>query len=341
VRRALLTIVVVAALLVTGVLALVALNDDSDTPVAPDRLKGLNLTAYTAEGYADPRVREDLEKLEALGSNAVVLVPTWYMEKADSNEILPDATKTPSDASLEQAIEWAGDQGLKVILKPHVDVADGTFRGDIQPSDRTAWFDSYVEFISLYAGIAGRSGVDMFSVGTELKSMSADTGEWERVIESVRPVFTGDLVYAANWDEFSQIQFWDRLDLIGIDAYFPLSAEGETPTAATLAAAWKPNVDALEALSIQWGLPVLLTEIGYPTQAGATAHPWEVREGEPPDQAAQAQAYEAAFAAFEGKDWLDGILWWSWRADQTADEDPETDYSPEGKEAERVLAGNG
>jgi hypothetical protein len=146
------------------------------------------------------------------------------------------------------------------------------------------------------------------------------------------------LTYAANWDEVFQVQFWDQLDMIGVDAYYPLSQEGEVPTADSLAAAWKPNVDGLEALSRQWGVPVLLTEIGYPSQRGSTAHPWEVRVGDPPDQDIQALAYQAAYDAFEGRSWLRGILWWSWRADPKPAEDMATEYTPEGKKAEDTFS---
>ena len=147
----------------------------------------------------------------------------------------PDSAKTPSDASLTRAIASARSAGLEVILKPHVDVLDGTFRGDIQPADRAAWFQSYKLFIGIYADLAARSGVGYFSVGTELKSLSGETESWKSVIDNVRGKFGGQLTYAANWDEVFQVQFWDALDIIGVDAYFPLSQKGETPTPESLA----------------------------------------------------------------------------------------------------------
>ena len=84
----------------------------------------------------------------------------------------------------------------------------------------------------------------------------------------------------------------------------------------------------------------MLTEIGYPSQTGSTAHPWEVREGDPPDQEAQAMAYQAAFDGFSDEDWLRGMLWWDWRADAKPDEGLEIGYTPEGKRAESVLTEN-
>lgn len=355
--RALLTVISLAVLLIVGVVAVTALNPADDEAgstaagggtatdgegsavrVEPaDLLSGFNLTAYTTGGYAGGGVEAGLDRLAQLGSNAVVIVPTWYMERADSNSIEPDPSKTPDDAGLSQAITSARDAGLKVMVKPHVDVLDGTFRGDIRPSDPAAWFRSYESFVDRYAGLAASRGAELFSVGTELKSLTTDTGPWQRVIDGVRERFGGELTYSANWDEVWQVQFWDRLDMIAVDAYFPLSQEGEQPTPESLAAAWQPNVDGLASLSEEWGLPVLISEIGYPSQVGSTAHPWEVRQGDPPDQQLQAMAYRAAFDAFADRPWLRGMLWWSWRADPKPAEQTDIDYTPEGKEAELVF----
>jgi len=312
----------------------------TDVVATGDRLNGLNLTAYTAEGYADPKVQDDLEKIKDLGSTAVTIVPTWYMKNSSANTIKPDAAKTPSDTSLESAIGFAKDIGLKVILKPHVDVIDETFRGDIQPADRTKWFASYESFISHFADLATSTEADLFVVGTELKSVSGDTDPWKQVISTVDGKFSGELTYAANWDEVDQVQFWDSLDLIGVDAYYPLVSEGQKPTEDELVSAWQTPIGSLQASSDRWGKPVLFTEIGYPTQAGAAAHPFEVRDGEPEDQAAQATAYRAAFAALADVSWLRGMSWWDWRADPSKSETKQMKigYPPEGKEAEGVLS---
>jgi hypothetical protein len=358
VSRSIVTVFAVAAVLVAGVLVIAALDSGhgnsqpatgsgtagttqvtTPAPVAAP-LNGPNLTAYTRGGYSNPDVERDLVRIARLGSTAVALVPTWYMAAPDSSEIKRDAAKTPSDASLEQAIDWASAQGLKVVLKPHVDVFDESFRGDIQPADREAWFASYERFITHYADLAERAGdaVNTFVVGTELKSMSSDAAPWESVISAVREAFPGQLTYAANWDEVAQVQFFGSLDMIGVDAYYPLAADGEVPTAESLAAAWEPNIAQLQSLSDQWGKPVLVTEVGYPTQPTAASNPFEVASGQGPDEALQALLYQAAFDAFSDKDWVSGILWWSWRADPGPEEDPATDYTPEGKVSEQVIA---
>lgn len=300
-------------------------------------LNGINLTAYTTAGYGSPAARADITRIADLGATAITLTPTWYMTAGDSARIAPDPAKTPSDAGLIRAMGWIRDAGLQVILKPHVDVLDETFRGDIQPGDRARWFRSYRNFIDHYAAIASGQDAAVFVVGTELKSMSVDPAAWQKLISTVRSGFSGRLTYAANWDEYEQVPFWDDLDLIGIDAYFPLVEGNPDPGPAELRGAWTPIVDGLRAASERWGKPVLLTEAGYPSQVGATGHPWEVRPGEPVDQPLQARAYRAAFEAFAGEPWMVGINWWSWRADPSPDEDQSTDYTPEGKRAEVLL----
>lgn len=301
-------------------------------------LLGVNLTAYTADGYAQPSVHQAIQQLVGLGTTAITLVPTWYMRSPQANRIQPDASKTPTDESLSKVIGWAKAAGLSVILKPHVDVLDDSYRGEIQPSDRQVWFRSYDRFIDHFASYAASKQIDLFVAGTELKTMSGDTEPWRTVIQTIRSRYTGPVTYAANWDEVDQVQFWDDLDAIGVDAYYPLSEEGgPTPTAAGLVSAWKSVADQLRAKSEQWQRPVLITEVGYPSQVGATAKPYEVTD-QPPDQAIQAMAYRATFDALSGSDWLKGISWWSWRADPSPEEKLDVDYSPEGKRAQGELA---
>lgn len=364
-RRALILVISVASVALLAVVTMMIFNRDSDpagssrtggsgqAPATPEQapagsgqgratapdgpLNGLNLTAYTRDGYSRPRADAAVRKIANLGATAITLTPTWYMDSGSSNAIRPHPAKTPDDAGVERAMRRIGESGLNVVLKPHVDVLDDTFRGDIEPADRGAWFRSYRQFIGHYAEIAAAQGADLFVVGTELKSTSSEPGPWHGLIRMVRSLFPGQLTYAANWDEYGQVPFWNDLDLIGIDAYFPLAEGNPDPTVTDLRNAWAPIVDELRSTSERWDKPVLLTEAGYPSQVGATAHPWEVKPGEPVDQALQARAYRAALRAFTGEPWMAGINWWSWRADPSPDEDQSIDYTPEGKRAENLL----
>ena len=116
-----------------------------------------------------------------------------------------------------------------MFLRPAVDTKDRTARAALRPRSVRAWFRSYRRFIQHYASLAERLDVDMLSVGLEYRSLDgpAHAADWRRVIRAVRARFSGSLTYGANGaDAWTRVRFWDALDLIGIDAYFPLSKGG-------------------------------------------------------------------------------------------------------------------
>lgn len=103
---------------------------------------------------------------------------------------------------------------------------------------------------------------------------------WRELIAEVRQVYPGRLTYAANFDQYRDVGFWDALDLIGINAYFPLRPPGEPVTADTLypalRAGWRRVFDDIQSLRAERGLDerVLFTEIGYTRRGDATLAPW-------------------------------------------------------------------
>ena len=328
-----------SVLAAAAVAALVADLLDSRAEASPELPagweRGFNLTAFQPNAYAEPTARRAMLTARATGARLVALAPTWYMDAADSSEIFSDPAKTPTDASILAAAHEARRLGLAVVIKPHVDVRDGTFRGDIQPADREAWFESYGRIVDRYAALAQRTGAETFVVGTELTSMSSDSAAWRALIARARGRFDGEIVFAANWvDGAEQIDFLDALDAIGIDAYMPLGDDPD-PTVAELVDAWGPYVVRMDDLNERWGLPVVFTELGYESRLGTAARLEEPGAGL--SQSAQANAYAAAFEALSPQPWFDGIWWWEWSAEGLGIGPGDDGFSPEGKQAALVL----
>jgi hypothetical protein len=299
--------------------------------------KGANFTAWWHDAYEQPQSDAALRALAATGTTRVSIVTTWYMDTPQSSDVRPLADKTPSDASVLHAMSTAQDLGMEVVLKPHVDVLDGTFRADIAPANRAAWFDSYRQMSNRYAQLAADGGAKMLIVGTELTSMSADEADWRRTIAEARTRFGGALTFAANWTDGAQrIAFWDALDFIGVDAYMPL-ADTDDPPVEALTAAWRDRgyVSRLEELHNRFGKPVLFTELGYQSRVDTATRPWGGATGAI-DQGPQARAYEAAFRAFWDVPWFAGIYWWDWSA--TGSRDDPGGYTFSGTAAEQVAA---
>jgi hypothetical protein len=236
-------------------------------------------------------------------------------------------------------------------LKPHIwlrHAGDGAWRGDIAmetEEDWRRWFESYRRFALHYAALAERLGMPAYCVGTELHAAARDRpDDWRRLIADVREVYSGELTYAANWyREVEEVAFWDALDFIGVQGYFPLTT-GPVPTVEELVAAWEPHAAQLEALARRHGRPVLFTEIGYVSRPGAHAEPWVWperhgrREPSSPDGLElQAHAYEAFFRVFWHRPWVAGAYFWKWYPGYPAGTSAGVDYSPQGKPAERVM----
>jgi hypothetical protein len=294
----------------------------------------MNVTAYQPNAFALPIADRALSDLRDTGTNSVALVTQWYMDHAASSAVAPYPAKTPTDQSLLHAMATARMLGMTVVLKPHVDVRDGSFRGNINPYPLDRWFASYRAMIGHYAQVAARGGAQTLVVGVELTSMAKYTDRFRRVIADARARFPGRLTFAANWSTgAAQVHFWDALDEIGIDAYMPLRTGTLDPSVTALEAAWRPHVRDITALHGRYGKPVVFTELGYQPRTGAALSP-QAATGDPSPRA-QARAYEAAFRVWRRTPWFRGIYWWDWPADgRTAGP---TEFTPAGAPAEDVL----
>ena len=114
-----------------------------------------------------------LADLATTGADWVSVIVTNYQDTITSTTIIT-TINTPTDADLVHAITQAHSLGLKVMLKPHVDLANDPihWRGDIgqgfTETQWATWFASYQSFIYHYAQLAQAYDVEQFCVGTEL-----------------------------------------------------------------------------------------------------------------------------------------------------------------------------
>ena len=310
---------------------------DPPTVEAAFPQNGVAAPVWDDEGYGEPEFAATLASSADAGASWVTLIPTWYQLEATSSTIYAENPgRTTSDEALVTAIREAKGLGMEVTLKPHVDLAEGGSRITIEPSVGEEWFDSYQEMILHYARMAETEGVDQFIVGTELGGTSDDSTAWRETIAVVREEFTGPITYAANHDEFEDVEFWDDLDFIGVDAYFPLS---DTPTTiiSNLRASWEPIVEDLAATAEEYDRVVVFSEVGYPSQEGATVQPYNPFYSDVPSQEEQAAALQAMIDAVTPHPWFGGFHWWMWFVEDS-EEEATLSYMPEGKIAGDILA---
>lgn len=308
---------------------------------APRQQHGVTIPVWWTTTYSSPDFEALVVGAAADGVDHIVLVPSQQQADERSSTIAP-TYETATDQSLADAIAVVHRHGLRVVVKPHVGLADGGDKGNIQPADPAAWFASYTAFITQYARVGAANGVETFVMATELDKVAvAYPDQMRAVIAEVRAVFHGQVTMAiggaTHYDPYNRVTFWDALDAIGIDAYYDLAAQPGTHTdVAAMVAAWQPALADLSNLSAKWHRQVLFTEIGFRSVAGAAVEPW--RNGNTNvvvSQAEQAAAFEATLQATEKLPWFAGMYIWMWgtigKADQSAD------YTPHGKQAEQTL----
>jgi hypothetical protein len=261
--------------------------------------KGVNFTAEGRGGYGGEATVATLQELPEFGVNSIALVP-YGMTRRGSAAIRFGGMERDED--IVRIAGQARGLGLKVMLKPHIWVP-GAFIGDLDfasNSEREAWFVQYRAFIEHYARLAVRIRADLFCIGTELSKLSAYEAEWRRIIRDVRKIFPGALTYAAvQGPEFESLRFWDALDYIGLNNYYPLP--DDLSTAAMVA--------KVEAVQKRFRKPVIFPEAGFASLEAPHKEPWdETRRKLSMED--QARCYEAIFKAFWSKPWFKGIYWW-------------------------------
>ncbi|MCU0663485.1 MAG: hypothetical protein MUC50_14305 [Myxococcota bacterium] len=291
-------------------------------------------------GYGSARCGEALDEAVDLRANWVSLTPFGRMDDLEDTDIIPDFEIPLSRATqmLARAIHQARQRGLRVALFPHVYVMSGQWRGEIDPGDEAAWeawFSSYERFLLGWAAFAEEQRVDLLSIGVEFKSSTnARPDRWRRTIAAVRRLYGGPLTYCANWDEVEDVELWNELDFIGVNAFSPL-AEKPGDGFEQMSAKARLWAARLEALAVLWDRPVIFTEFGIKSASDSALAPWEWPEHCSAlryDEPYQAMAYDAVLGAFIDEPWFAGLFLWKLLSDPWDEtQENKAGFSPRGK----------
>ena len=240
-------------------------------------------------------------------------------------------------------IDSAHRAGLNVMLKPQVYVPHGWTGALDYATDQEweKWEKSYENYLLPFVDVAESMKVAVVCVGTEFKmGVVKREAFWRNLIQKIRQRYHGKLVYAANWDEYPLVPFWDALDYIGVNAYFPL-VQKETPSVSDLQTAWQPHVEALRSFQEKCKKPMIFTEFGYLSVDGCAYNSWDVEKrihSMNINEQAQANALDGLFTTFWKEPWWVGGFLWKWFPEGQGHEGYfAKDYTPQGKKAETIL----
>lgn len=331
--------IIIFSVVVFSVVAYLAFSDGS--MAAPQQTVPINgMSLVSPPRQVSPTMFKGVKQTNA---NWVALIPFGF-SRAGEPEVHFDHDRQwwgeKSDGTCE-LIKCSKNYDLKVLLKPHVWVRGQGWPGEYDlttEEDWQIWEAGYREYILNYARLADSMQVDMFCVGTEFRIAGVKREAfWRQLIGEVKEVYHGPVTYASNWDNYDKIKFWDDLDYIGIDAYFPVSEE-PAPTVLDLVVGWKPLQKQLKSFSEQMERPILFTEYGYQSLTGTAGKHWEIDKGsEAINMQAQADAYQALYQVFWDQPWFAGGFLWKWHLRDDYGGPANGAFTPQGKTAEKVI----
>ncbi len=298
-------------------------------------------------GYGSPAYERTLAECTRLGATWIALTP--FGRVGDLSGVGVDMTfEAPFEqnkAAVRRAIEMAHAHGLRVMVVPHLWVESGAWRGQLAPSGDAGWqkwAQSYRRFVLSWAAVAQAGRAEMFSAGVELRTWvtTPRAPSFTAIIHAIRHVYHGLVTYSANWDDVNDTAILGELDVIGINAFYPLGdTDGASESA--LRRGGEQVRAKVHALAEVWRKPVIFTEMGYTTRPNPAIRPWEWPDSMKNvvvDEAAQAAAYRALIGPMIDEPLFSGFFVWRYYSDpDDVSQEAPWGFSPRGKLAENVL----
>ncbi len=298
-------------------------------------------------GYGSPAYGRALDECRRAGAEWISITPFGRVGSLEGRGVDPtfEVPYEENKRAVRRAIEMAHERQLKVLLVPHLWTESHEWRALIDPKTDAAWerwAKSYGRFVKGWAAVAAETGAEMFSVGVELRSWvtSGRAPSFVSLVHEVRTLYRGLVTYSANWDDVDDTIVLGELDVIGVNAFFPL-ADKEGASFAELEKGGERVRERVKKVADAWRKPVLFTEIGYTTRPDPAYRPWEWPDGMKNvrvDEAAQALAYKALLKPLLDEPRFFGFFVWRVYADpEDVSQEPEWGFSPRGKRAELVV----
>lgn len=304
------------------------------------KIKGITMVSPPKPFPTNP-----IPNLQLTHANWIAITPFGFSKSQDVNIHFNQKTDWwgLQNEGIEKTIALAKKDGLQIMIKPQIYI-ENDWVGDLNFLTEEEWHEweqNYTRFILNYVSIAQENQVELVCIGTELRnSVMIRKAYWLELIQNIRAIYDGKLVYASNWDAYHEVPIWDAVDYIGVSAYFPLT-KSKTPNQRELLRKWRPAKRKLKALSTAYGKQILFTEFGYLSVDGCAYKAWELEEQIEQltqNQQAQANAIDALFMTFWNEDFWAGGFLWKWFPNMEGHEGyPDLDYTPQGKMAETII----
>lgn len=204
--------------------------------------------------YADSTDAGSLQIAPRIDSKELILNDSWSVGGINRRDAIQSLDKqaTPSDISVFHIVSYLSEQGYEVTLYPMLfcDNEEQSWRGYIEAKsnqDIDHFFEQYQKFIKHYASLSIdsiplKAFLSSYIIGSEMERLlKYDDGthtyyavqKMAELATATKQILGKDVetIYAVNWSDYKADKsgyyyldpLYEAVDVIGIDAYFPLT----------------------------------------------------------------------------------------------------------------------
>jgi hypothetical protein len=299
-------------------------------------IKGMTYGFVSNKGdWANKEAFESFDiMMDSLNINTVVLPVVAWQKNAQSTDIDYESKMTVNDWEVINMIDYAHKKGLRVILKPMINLLDGASRAYINFFDNDVpfepswsdWFKNYTKFILHMAEIAEETGCSILSVGCDLVQSERRETQWRELVDSVKKVYSGFLTYNTGKYQEDRVSWWDAVDVISSSGYYAPEDLAN-------------QLGRIKKVVAEYQKPFLFLEAGCPSRAGASSCPGKSEGMAPVSVREQSEYYKKLFSVTKDLSWFNGFGLWNWPLQIYGKTMAQFDdgYCVYGKEAQEII----
>jgi len=281
-------------------------------------IKGVNI--FNPGQEPPPRIDVTFNTVNELNPNTASIWQLYFQDNENSEEIFErysgHLTLTLTEDHIRYEIRKAKGLGMKVITYPVMALTSpsGTNGYHYCIPGSSGWFENYRKKLVKLANLAEEENVDMFCIGSELRMSENKTSEWEKTIQEVKKVFSGEILYSfltCQTEEINQMKnrSWIKhLDYIGFSSNLETRETNYDPTVSFLTSKYSLILDEMENVCNLHNKKGIITETGARSIDGGTISPRDWNENVM-DLQEQADYCEAFMRAVQGRTTFKGVIW--------------------------------
>ncbi|HCC78099.1 MAG TPA: hypothetical protein DEP80_00625 [Anaerolineae bacterium] len=306
---------------------------------------GVELQADNAPSW-QPWMIQSLQNIQSMGSNWVVISPTWTFQGETTLEFAPLPGKDPLGFEVSETINSARALNLNAAIFPDahflLNVDDWWLKAIRDPVWWDGWFARYRAFSIYYADLAMKNGVQALVLGGDWlepalpggilsdgsnSNLPADAEtRWSSLVSEIRQHYNGQIYWAVNFPEglANAPGLIYELDGIYLLWYAPLTNENQTSVDDLQIKAAELLDSEILSFQTTFQKPLVIS-IAYPSITGAAKAcipdemggclDWSVLNQPNPEinsvelnLQAQEDAYLAMLNAVNDRSWISGFI---------------------------------